>query len=41
MILATKRSEPFKVLKEVIRKLYDESRDEKEAERWLKKNACS
>jgi len=39
IILAIRRSEPLKVLEEVIGEPYDEDRDEKEAERWLKENA--
>ena len=36
IILEPKRSDPFKVLEKVIGEPYDEGRDEKLAEEWLK-----
>ena len=40
IILEPKRVNPFEVLEKVIGEPYDEGKDEKLAERWLK-NACS
>lgn len=40
IILEPKRSDPFKVLERVIREPYNEERDEKLAEKWLR-NASS
>jgi len=37
IILEPKRSDPFKTLEKVIREPYDEERDEKLTEEWLKK----
>jgi antitoxin MazE len=39
IVLTIRRSDPFKVLEQVIGEPYDEVKDEKEAERWLKENA--
>lgn len=39
IVLTIRRSDPLKVLEEVIGEPYDEDRDEKKAERWLKENA--
>ena len=36
IILEPKRSDPFKTLEKVIREPYDEERDEKLTEEWLK-----
>ncbi len=40
IILEPKRSDPFKVLERVIREPYDEEKDERLAEEWLR-NASS
>jgi len=37
IILEPKRSDPFKILEKVIGEPYDEERDEKLTEEWLKK----
>ncbi len=39
IVLTIRRSDPLKVLEEVIGEPYEEGKDEKEAERWLKENA--
>lgn len=39
IVLTIRRSDPLKVLEEIIGEPYDEDRDEKNAERWLKENA--
>jgi len=36
IVLTIRRSDPLKVLEKVIGEPYDENRDEKNAERWLK-----